>query len=34
VGTEPNYLYRVMPHLVKDGKVMRDGQGWNPTEVE
>src|ERR1700735_2605904 len=24
MGTEPNYLYRVMPNLVKDGKVKRD----------
>jgi CRP-like cAMP-binding protein len=30
LGTEPNYLYRVMPNLVKDGKVRRDGQGWHP----
>jgi hypothetical protein len=30
LGTEPNYLYRVMPNLVKDGKVRRDGQGWYP----
>jgi hypothetical protein len=30
LGTEPNYLYRVMPNLVKDGKVRRDGQGWLP----
>jgi hypothetical protein len=30
LGTEPNYLYRVMPNLVKDGKVKRDGQGWHP----
>jgi hypothetical protein len=30
LGTEPNYLYRVMPHLVRDGKVRRDGQGWYP----
>jgi len=29
LGTEPNYLYRVMPNLVKDGKVRRDGQGWH-----
>jgi hypothetical protein len=29
LGTEPNYLYRVMPNLVKDGKVARDGQGWH-----
>jgi hypothetical protein len=30
LGTEPNYLYRVMPNLVKDGKVTRNGQGWLP----
>jgi hypothetical protein len=28
---EPNYLYRVMPKLVADGQVARDGQGWHPT---
>jgi hypothetical protein len=27
---EPNYLYRVMPRLVEDGSVRRDGQGWQP----
>lgn len=27
---EPNYLYRVMPKLVADGQVTRDGQGWQP----
>ncbi len=27
---EPNYLYRVMPALVKDGTVKRDGKGWSP----
>jgi len=27
---EPNYLYRVMPKLVEDGPVKRDGQGWHP----
>jgi Winged helix-turn-helix DNA-binding len=26
---EPNYLYRVMPKLVSDGQVRRDGQGWH-----
>jgi hypothetical protein len=26
---EPNYLYRVMPRLVEDGSVRRDGQGWH-----
>jgi hypothetical protein len=27
---EPNYLYRVMPRLVSEGEVKRDGQGWHP----
>ncbi len=27
---EPNYLYRVMPKLVSDGQIRRDGQGWHP----
>lgn len=27
---EPNYLYRVMPKLVSEGLITRDGQGWNP----
>lgn len=26
---EPNYLYRVMPKLVSDGQVTREGQGWH-----
>jgi hypothetical protein len=26
----PNYLYRVMPKLVADGRILRDGQGWHP----
>ena len=26
---EPNYLYRVMPKLVSDGQIRRDGQGWH-----
>jgi hypothetical protein len=29
---EPNYLYRVMPKLVGDGSVKRDGQGWHPAD--
>jgi hypothetical protein len=28
---EPNYLYRVMPKLVNDGQVTREGQGWHAT---
>jgi hypothetical protein len=27
---EPNYLYRVMPRLVQEGQIKRDGQGWHP----
>jgi hypothetical protein len=27
---EPNYLYRVMPKLVQDGQIRREGQGWHP----
>jgi hypothetical protein len=27
---EPNYLYRVMPKLVSEGLIKRDGQGWHP----
>lgn len=27
---QPNYLYRVMPRLVAEGRVKRDGQGWLP----
>jgi hypothetical protein len=27
---EPNYLYRVMPKLVEDGQIKREGQGWHP----
>ena len=30
---EPNYLYRVMPKLVEDGSVKRDGQGWHPAKA-
>jgi Winged helix-turn-helix DNA-binding len=29
---EPNYLYRVMPKLVEDGQVKRNGQGWHPAQ--
>ncbi len=30
---EPNYLYRVMPKLVSEGSITRDGQGWNPAKA-
>jgi hypothetical protein len=29
---EPNYLYRVMPKLVSEGLITRDGQGWHPVK--
>jgi len=31
---EPNYLYRVMPKLVSEGSITRDGQGWHPVKAE
>jgi winged helix-turn-helix DNA-binding protein len=31
---EPNYLYRVMPKLVEDGQVKREGQGWHSAAAE
>ena len=27
----PNYLYRVMPELQKEGKVRKQGKGWHPS---
>jgi hypothetical protein len=30
MSIEPNYLYRVMPKLVSDRQVRREGQGWHP----
>jgi hypothetical protein len=33
MGIEPNYLYRVMPKLVSDGQVRREGQGWHPASA-
>jgi Winged helix-turn-helix DNA-binding len=32
MGIEPNYLYRVMPRLLENGQVRREGQGWYPSE--
>jgi hypothetical protein len=31
---EPNYLYRVMPKLVEEGSVKREGQGWHPVAAK
>ena len=30
MGITPNYLYRVLPELAKDGKVKKAGKGWEP----
>jgi hypothetical protein len=30
MGITPNYLYRVMPELANDGKVKKNGKGWEP----
>jgi hypothetical protein len=29
MNIKPNYLYRVMPQLQKDGKVRKKGSGWH-----
>ena len=31
---QPNYLYRVLPHLVKDGKVTKREKGYRPQKAE
>jgi hypothetical protein len=31
MGITPNYLYRVLPELAKDGKVKKQGKGWVST---
>ncbi len=33
LNIEPNYLYRVMPKLVDDGQITREGQGWHPVSA-
>jgi len=30
MGIQPNYLYRVLPGLEKEGKIKREGKGWHP----
>lgn len=29
---KPNYLYRILPHLEKEGKVKKDGKGYHPAD--
>ena len=31
---EPNYLYRVMPKLVTDKQITREGLGYHPTKAD
>jgi hypothetical protein len=31
MAIQPNYLYRVLPGLEKDGQLKRQGQGWHAT---
>ena len=33
MGIKQNYLYRVMPALVADGLVTKNGQGWHPQDA-
>jgi hypothetical protein len=30
LNMKQNYLYRVMPQLASDGKIMKSGKGWHP----
>ena len=30
MGIQPNYLYRVLPGLEKEGQIKREGRGWHP----
>jgi len=30
MGVTPNYLYRGLPELAKNGKVKKNGKGWEP----
>lgn len=31
IGVSTNYLYRVVPALAKEGKVVKDGKGYRPS---
>lgn len=30
MGIKQNYLYRVLPELVQEGKIAKQGRGWHP----
>ncbi len=33
MGIKQNYLYRVLPALAEDGRVVKDGRGWKPKDA-
>ena len=33
MGIKQNYLYRVMPGLAEEGKVVKSGRGWHVRDV-
>ncbi len=34
MGIKPNYLYRVLPGLASDKKVVQRGKGWHSLEAQ
>lgn len=34
LGMQPNYLYRVLPGLVTEGKILKQGRGYHAVPVE
>jgi len=32
MGIKQNYLYRVLPNLASQGRILKDGRGWHPVE--
>ena len=34
MGIKQNYLYRVLPGLAQEGRVVKEGRGWKATEAE
>jgi hypothetical protein len=33
MGVSPTYLYKVLPALADEGKIVKDGRGWYPKET-
>jgi DNA-binding IclR family transcriptional regulator len=34
MGIRQHYLYRVLPDLVDEGLVWKDGRGWRPIKLD